>query len=255
MGTVADDVAHGQQLFDTGKAVVKGMPAVARGASNLASKALAPFGTLGKPLLRGAGRIGGAISNSPTAMKALVGTSILAPILAEAQSSSAGRETQNMLASSQFPERTVTANLKNHLIKTAGFGHMAAEQTGGLLGGIAKGFGGGLGELALGGAKMIGNSILDSQVAGPKREKVFYEALRTDSVLRDALRNDPTTLPKLREAFTTLTRFAPSLSMDINAVRSYLREAVISGGGINFATIKQLADTEKVIQDRSRGGK
>jgi hypothetical protein len=53
----------------------------------------------------------------------------------------------------------------------------------------------------------------------------------------------------LRDSYGTMERFAPTLSLDINAVRSFLREAVLGGSGVNYATIKNLVDTEKSIAE------
>lgn len=52
---------------------------------------------------------------------------------------------------------------------------------------------------------------------------------------------------KLQEAYATMVRFAPTLSTDPNAVRSFLREAGVSGGGISFPSIRILADAERSI--------
>lgn len=57
----------------------------------------------------------------------------------------------------------------------------------------------------------------------------------------------------LMEAYQTMVRFAPTLSTDKNAVRNFLREAVLTGSGPNFATIKLLGETERTIT--GQGGK
>lgn len=57
---------------------------------------------------------------------------------------------------------------------------------------------------------------------------------------------------KLQEAYATMVRFAPTLSTDPNAVRSFLREAGVSGGGISFPSIRILADAERSISDPGR---
>jgi 4-diphosphocytidyl-2C-methyl-D-erythritol kinase len=41
-----------------------------------------------------------------------------------------------------------------------------------------------------------------------------------------------------------MVKFAPTLSKDINAVRSFLREAVMSGSGPSYVTIRSLSDAE-----------
>lgn len=73
------------------------------------------------------------------------------------------------------------------------------------------------------------------------REAIIGDLKRTDSVLANA--DDAT----LMEAYHTMTRFAPVLSTDKNAVRSFLRQAVMSGSGPDFMSIKLLADSERAV--------
>lgn len=73
------------------------------------------------------------------------------------------------------------------------------------------------------------------------RQAIIGELKRTDSVLAQA--DDAL----LMESYHTMTRFAPTLSTDKNAVRSFLRQAVMSGSGPDFMTIKHLADSERAI--------
>jgi hypothetical protein len=78
------------------------------------------------------------------------------------------------------------------------------------------------------------------------REAIIGDLKRTDSVLAGA--DDST----LMEAYHTMTRFAPVLSTDKNAVRSFLRQAVMSGSGPDYMSIKLLADSERAV---TGGGK
>jgi len=73
------------------------------------------------------------------------------------------------------------------------------------------------------------------------REAIVSNLKRTDSVLMNA--DDHT----LMEAYHTMTRFAPVLSTDKNAVRSFLRQAVMSGSGPDYMSIKLLADSERAV--------
>lgn len=73
------------------------------------------------------------------------------------------------------------------------------------------------------------------------REAIIGDLKRSDSVLAGA---DDTTL---MEAYHTMTRFAPVLSTDKNAVRSFLRQAVMSGSGPDYMSIKLLADSERAV--------
>ena len=73
------------------------------------------------------------------------------------------------------------------------------------------------------------------------REAIISNLKRTDSVLANA--DDKT----LMEAYHTMARFAPVLSTDKNAVRSFLRQAVMSGSGPDYMSIKLLADSERAV--------
>lgn len=51
----------------------------------------------------------------------------------------------------------------------------------------------------------------------------------------------------LMGAYHTMSRFAPVLSTDSNAVRSFLRQAVMSGSGPDYMSIRLLADAERAV--------
>jgi hypothetical protein len=91
--------------------------------------------------------------------------------------------------------------------------------------------------------------VQQSLIVDPKRKQMFESVLRSDPVVHDALTRNPEAAKTLGEAYQTMVRFAPSLSLDVNAVRSFLREAVMGGsGGVNYATIKTLIETEKGLR-------
>lgn len=73
------------------------------------------------------------------------------------------------------------------------------------------------------------------------REAILANLKRTDSVLATA--DDKV----LMEAYHTMTRFAPVLSTDKNAVRSFLRQAVMSGSGPDYMSIKLISETERAV--------
>lgn len=56
----------------------------------------------------------------------------------------------------------------------------------------------------------------------------------------------------LMEAYHTMTRFAPTLSTDKNAVRSFLRQAVMSGSGPDYMSIRLLADAEHSVTNAGK---
>jgi hypothetical protein len=81
-----------------------------------------------------------------------------------------------------------------------------------------------------------------SQMMQNRAQKSVFDALREkDEVLSQA---DP---QQLLESYHTMTRFAPTLATDMNAVKTFLRESVLYGTGPNVISIKQLADAEHAI--------
>lgn len=70
---------------------------------------------------------------------------------------------------------------------------------------------------------------------------IFNELRKEDQDIAGA---DPTLLT---DAYHTMVRFAPTLATDKNAVKTFLREAVLMGTGPNVVTIKQLADAERAV--------
>jgi hypothetical protein len=51
-------------------------------------------------------------------------------------------------------------------------------------------------------------------------------------------------------AYSTMSRVAPTLSTDINAVKSFLRSSAMHDGGIDSMTIKGLAEAETAVTGR-----
>jgi hypothetical protein len=78
------------------------------------------------------------------------------------------------------------------------------------------------------------------------RHAILGDLKQSDPVLSAA--DDRT----LMEAYHTMARFAPTLSTDKNAVRSFLRQAVMSGSGPDYMSIKLIADSERSV---TGGGK
>lgn len=87
-----------------------------------------------------------------------------------------------------------------------------------------------------------GTSSVTGIPAARARTNLFEQLKQDDDVLSSA---DP---QALRAAYHTMTRFAPTLATDPNAVRSFLREATLYGSGPNVISIKQLADAEKTLE-------
>lgn len=75
----------------------------------------------------------------------------------------------------------------------------------------------------------------------PTQMMVFDAVLREDPSLAHA---DP---QLLHDSFETMRKTAPRLSTDKSAVKSFLREVASYGTGPNYITIKNLAETEKAL--------
>jgi hypothetical protein len=90
-------------------------------------------------------------------------------------------------------------------------------------------------------------SLKDTLGLSPIRRKIF-DTLRKEDL--DIASADQKTL---MEAYHTLASIAPNLSTDKNAVKSVLRLAATSGGGLDYMTIKGIADAETAI-NKAKGG-
>lgn len=85
------------------------------------------------------------------------------------------------------------------------------------------------------------DSMKDTLALSPVRKKIFNVLKKEDDIIGVA---DNKTL---MEAYHTMANIAPNLSTDKNAVKSVLRMAATSGGGLDYNTIKGLADAEASI--------
>lgn len=85
------------------------------------------------------------------------------------------------------------------------------------------------------------SSLRERLIDNPKRQALFNTLRREDPDLHAA---NP---QQLIEAYNTMARVAPNLSTDKSAVRSFLRNAAFSGGGLDFNTIKGIADAEAAV--------
>lgn len=90
-------------------------------------------------------------------------------------------------------------------------------------------------------------SSLIGALSGAGGSNIVETLMRTDDIIKKA---DKTLI---YSAYETMKSVAPTLSKDINAVRSFLREVAMTGTGPDYNTIRQLADTEKTIK-QSLGG-
>lgn len=90
-------------------------------------------------------------------------------------------------------------------------------------------------------------SMKNTFALSPARATIFETLKKEDPDLAAA---DNATLA---EAYHTMSRFAPTLSTDKNAVKSFLRTVATSPeGGADFNTIKLLAEAENAIAGQGR---
>ena len=93
------------------------------------------------------------------------------------------------------------------------------------------------------------DTLKDNIVVSPARHAIFEALKKEDPILNEA---DNKTL---LEAYHTMSKVAPTLATDKNAVRSFLTQAVVSGGGLDYNTIKGIADAESSVARAKAGPK
>lgn len=254
------EIERGRAIGRAGKHVVEKAPDVARALGRAGRSILKPAGpTVADPFYKFLGGVKDVAKAHPGLVRGAVGLSLLAPILGASASGAQHQYEDQLMNLREDPDRDVTASLDEFLEKKAAGpgGYMSFPQMGGSAqGAFAAGIGGGIGTGiidALGGAISGGAGALrDMFVTDKRRNTIFSTLLQQDVVLHDAVQRNPLNLDVLKEAYATMSRFAPSLAVDVNAVRSFLREAVIGGGGVNYASIKNLVETEKALHVRSK---
>lgn len=146
---------------------------------------------------------------------------------------------------SPVPSMTVTASYE----KIA-----RAKLAEGFAGNAARSFIGGMGTPV--GERLIGKPI--DLIAGaaksklydePRQRKNFQAVIKSDPMLAQHHSQNP---QMMAEAFDTIRRFSPTLAQDPMATRSLLKHVAMSSGEMDFATMKMLAETEKMHQESMR---
>lgn len=190
-----------------------------------------PYGPGAASLLSGASGGGFVGQSARQGVGSGIGSLAGAPLAGAAAgiSGSIGDGIKQLLMGKQFGERKDPL----HMMGTAAIGS----------------FGKGLGDLGIQLLQDIAAKAM-ATVGGAgqdsARKAILQQLKMEDPVLSNA--DDKV----LMEAFHTMSRFAPVLSTDKNAVRSFLRQAVMSGNGADYATIKLLADSERAVTGQDR---
>ena len=234
--------------------------AAAGASANIAGKAVAPATAIGPPVLGAAKHLGKAFLSHPRLVKGTLGAAALLPPIASGFMDEQARSQDQLMSAYQDPGRTLIASLDEFLEKKAEEHAKFADDSLLAVGqkGFAGGIGGGLASSLLDKAfSWIGkgyDKLENAAIDTPKRKAILETLVHSDPVIADAIRRHPDNLRVVQEAFDTMVRFAPNLAKDLNAMRSFLREAVIGGAGVNYATIKNLVETEKTITGHMRPG-
>lgn len=79
----------------------------------------------------------------------------------------------------------------------------------------------------------------------PHQEMAFSRAMQDDTIARAPA-------DMIQSAFDTMRSFAPTLAADPNATLSFLRESAVYGTGPSYASIKNLADSEKSVMGAAK---
>jgi hypothetical protein len=103
-------------------------------------------------------------------------------------------------------------------------------------------------DIAEGIASKAAKNAKKSLVDNPKRAEIFNHLVKTDDIIGSADKRS------LMEAYDSMYKFAPTLSTNISAARSFLREAAQHDGGIDYMTIKGLGQAERAVTGKPIGG-
>lgn len=238
---ISKDVLQGQHLLQEGNKAVRGIIDSGDLIEQAANRVFRPApAAVSGPVMEALKRVGQSVQSSPGAMRALLGTVAVGPILAKSFNASQQGYEDLLMNMRRDPERTIVASLDEFLEKKAGAPSFGDSVRGGLASGVASGAVNGIFGLLGKGV----SAFKDSFITSGQRKRLFEYLLQTDVTLHDEITRKPELAEVLSEAYETMAKFAPSLALDINAVRSFLREVTI-GQGVNYATIKNLIETEK----------
>jgi hypothetical protein len=116
--------------------------------------------------------------------------------------------------------------------------------------GIGQGLGGVIGDVLVRSPAQGLMAMIRQRMTGAGHDKAFGAAVQGDKILEDAMQQTPQLVAR---AHDTLKQFAPSVATNPAMVQSFLRQAVLSGGNVDVATVKLLAETEKLLQAGREG--
>jgi len=94
--------------------------------------------------------------------------------------------------------------------------------------------------------RKAGRGLSQKLIYDNKRKEMLRTILSMDPIVSAFEAQNPGLMLKV---YASMVSVAPTLSLDQNAVTSFLREAAQTHGALNYMTIKQLAETEKAINE------
>jgi hypothetical protein len=94
--------------------------------------------------------------------------------------------------------------------------------------------------------RKAGRGLSQKLVYDAKRKEMLRKVLSMDPIVSAFEAQNPGLMLKV---YASMVSVAPTLSLDQNAVTSFLREAAQTHGSLNYMTIKQLAETEKAMNE------
>lgn len=254
--STARSLRQGRALVESATDAVKSIPRALNAARRVGDVALAPAKTVGPPILKGLGGLASLATKSPRAT--VLGLSALGAGVSALETSAPYRHglEQTLMDARGNPDMVIHASLNEFLDKKASLEKVASGFLAqNIVQGMGKGIGAGLAGLVAYGAGSAYGKLRDSAVMDGRRRRMVEDLFQSDTIIHDAIQRNPKGREMLLEAYGTMVRFAPTLSMDKNAVKSFLREAAIGGAGVNYATIKNLVETENEINKGDSFGK
>ena len=121
--------------------------------------------------------------------------------------------------------------------------------------GFGKGTGGGITSEGLGAIRRLlgitAQTIREKFVSDPRRQQILDRVIANDPLISSYDEKNP---GSVQNAYDTMIRFAPELSTDPNVVTAFLRHASMTGGVLDHATVKGLADAEASIHKARNEG-
>jgi len=147
-----------------------------------------------------------------------------------------------------FSKKKTILATKLAFTKYADFGE---DISGGFSGGVGKGIAAeGIGAIR----RLIGmtaQAIKEKTINEPQRQTIVQNIIEQDPIVSGYEQQQP---GMSAQAFQTMRRFAPELSTDPNIVQAFLRNAAMTGGVMDYATIKGLADAEAAVHKAQNEG-